>query len=379
MQFVSLPDEVILHVFSFLKIMEILKCGQTSKRFRAISNDKYLWPKKFNLCFRKVPVGFVQKLLESGCKYLSLSEATLEGTLNLPKFSRLKYLSLSGFKLEDNRENLEKLLGSTYCLEKLSLSRFHLSSNLIVRTTLQNRETLKVLDLSNCTFGANKTNCLFQYPCLDYSTCAYTVPIKLVMENLTELEELNLNMTLLCETSVDILVSSITSKIKKLDLLNMNTLQDKHIQTLLTRCNKISDLQLGGWTSLTKQSLNLIIEHLQSTLVALHFDYSNVEFDARRDLIKLKSMEKLRAFCYHFKDWKHPDTIWLKKQLPNVIISLTIKDPFIARPCYPEFDHYKTLWDIKVEQEELFERAPPSKIEEYFDLDKNVQYQYPWI
>ena len=105
MQFETLPDEVILHVFSFLKIMEILKCGQISKRFRAISNDKHLWPKKFNLCFRKVPVGFLEKLLERGCKYLSLSEATLEGTLNFPKFSRLKYLSLSGFKLKDNEEN----------------------------------------------------------------------------------------------------------------------------------------------------------------------------------------------------------------------------------------------------------------------------------
>ena len=100
----------------------------------------------------------------------------------------------------------------------------------------------------------------------------------------------------------------------------------------------------------------------------LHFDYSNVEFDARRDLIKLKSMDKLKLFCYHFKDWKHPDTIWLKKQLPNVVISLSMKDPFIARPCYPEFNHTETLWDIKVEQEELFYRAPPSKIEDNFDV-----------
>ena len=49
MQFEALPNEVILHVFSYLKIMELIKCGQVSKRFRAISNDDNLWPKSLNL------------------------------------------------------------------------------------------------------------------------------------------------------------------------------------------------------------------------------------------------------------------------------------------------------------------------------------------
>ena len=51
-QFEALPNEVILHVFSYLKIMDLLKCGQVSQRFRAISND--LWPKSVNLWRRKV-------------------------------------------------------------------------------------------------------------------------------------------------------------------------------------------------------------------------------------------------------------------------------------------------------------------------------------
>ena len=90
LQFKDLPNEVIYHVFRYLKIVDLLKCGQVSKRLRAISID--LWPKKLNLCYKKVPVVFLQRLLESGCKYLSLSEAILERTLNLPKASKLKYL-----------------------------------------------------------------------------------------------------------------------------------------------------------------------------------------------------------------------------------------------------------------------------------------------
>ena len=106
--FHALPNEVIFHVFSYLKIVDFLKCRQVSKRFRAISNN--LWPEKINLCYKKVPVGFLQKLLYSECKYLSLSESILEGTLNLPKASKLdrahKYLSLSLKMPTDSRGKL---------------------------------------------------------------------------------------------------------------------------------------------------------------------------------------------------------------------------------------------------------------------------------
>ena len=154
--FSALPNEIILHVFSYLKIVDLLRCGQVSKRLRAISNDEYVWPKKFNLCNKKVPVGFLQKLLESGCEYLSLSEAILKGTLNLQKTSRLKYLSFSGFIHEWNKENPEKMLESNCSLEKLSLSKLHISSKLINIISLQNGKTLRVLDLSDCTFCTNE-------------------------------------------------------------------------------------------------------------------------------------------------------------------------------------------------------------------------------
>ena len=91
LQFEALPNEVIFRVFSYLKILDLLNCGLVSKRLRAISiDDQHLWPKKLNLCNKKVPVGFLQRLLDSGCKYLSLSEAILEGTLNMPKASKLR-------------------------------------------------------------------------------------------------------------------------------------------------------------------------------------------------------------------------------------------------------------------------------------------------
>ena len=49
----TLPNEIILHVFNYLTILDLLKCGQVSKRFCAMSNVEYLWPKKFNLFLQK--------------------------------------------------------------------------------------------------------------------------------------------------------------------------------------------------------------------------------------------------------------------------------------------------------------------------------------
>ena len=233
-----------------------------------------------------MPVGFLQKLLDSGCEYLSLSEAISEaiseGTLNLPSVSRLKYLNLSGFALKSasNRENSEKLLKSCYSLQKLSLSNFHLTVKLIDSTCLQNGKTLKVLDLSKCNF---------QHKCMNFQ---YTAPIQQIVGNCTELKELSLHDVYLTKNSIEILVSKLTTKIEKLDLFYMYHLRDTHVKTLkVTRCNKITDLNVGGCNSISKHSLNFISEHLQSTLVKLNFESDDIVYVS--DLLELKKLQKV--------------------------------------------------------------------------------------
>ena len=311
LQFESLPNEIIMHVLSYLKFADLLKCGLVSKRFRALCNlDRYMiWPKTVNLRNKKVPVEFLQKLLDSGLKYLSLSEAILEGTLNLPNDSDLLYLNLSGFR---NNENSEKMLKSSHSLQVLSLSRFHLSANLIRIISLQYGKTLKILDLSKCTFCKNENICTD-------SACSYTVPIKQIVNNCTELRELSLHSTSLREASVDILVSNLTSKIKKLDLSDIFCLKDEHVKKLVTRCNRITDLHLGGRTSITERSLNFVTEQLQLTLVKLDLTLTHVKFN----FLKLKRMEKLKYLGYSNKNaiLGCNDFIRLRNQMPNLTIT----------------------------------------------------------
>ena len=381
LQFEALPNEVILHVLSYLKIVDLVKCGQVSKRFRAISNQ-YLWPKKVNLCGKGVPVGFLQKLLDNGCEYLSLYQAILvdnlnltDGlsffdTLNITKASKLKYLNLSAIS---NRKNSIKLLQSCYSLQKLSMSKFHLSSELIRSIGLQNGKTLRVLDLSRSTFCAND-NCTYLELLLSTSICDVPGAIMQIVKNCTELRELSLYKTKLCETSIDILVSMLTSKIEKLDLFNMSLLKDRHVKTLVTRCNKITELNLAGETSITWQSLNFIIEHLQSTLVKLNLENSNLNLDSS-DLFKLKSMEKMKCLFYDHEEWNLVNHRWLKRYLPKHEFrkkfqflnenSLTENSlDWIARPGS---NHHQGFWEIKAERNELFSDRCRS-----FGLPKNV-------
>ena len=76
--FEGLPDEILLNIFSFLDIKGVLRCGQVSKRLRAVSNDQCLWL-KLNLSGREVPYGFIEKAIQNGCEYLNLGFSGVPG------------------------------------------------------------------------------------------------------------------------------------------------------------------------------------------------------------------------------------------------------------------------------------------------------------
>ena len=133
----------------------------------------------------------------------------------------------------------------------------------------------------------------------------------------------------------------------------MNGLTDKHVKKLVTRCNKIAELNLGGVNSITKQSLSFIIENLKLTLVKLNFESTLVRFNLN-DLLQLKRMENLKLLCYDMDEyWNYIDWRWLKQQLPNIRINAKPGNRIIAIPCQPEYKRQE-FWEIKAEQEEMF-------------------------
>ena len=96
LQLESLPDEVLLIVFSYLKIQELLRCSRVSKRIGRICHDKSLW-KKIDLSNMKVKAEFIKAILENDCENLNLQDTQIVGSIQLSKNSKLMYLNLRNF------------------------------------------------------------------------------------------------------------------------------------------------------------------------------------------------------------------------------------------------------------------------------------------
>ena len=88
----KLPDEVLLRIFASLEIESLLRCSQVSKRIRKICHDQAVW-EKCDIQFVKIPIEFIEKILDNGCKHLNLTYCYLIGNPNLKIPTKMKYSS----------------------------------------------------------------------------------------------------------------------------------------------------------------------------------------------------------------------------------------------------------------------------------------------
>ena len=143
----DMPNEILANIISYLDkvdIKAILRTALVSKRKRDIFMICFnisTW-EKMNLFKKKVPSEFLQIVIESGCKYLSLYRTEITGNLKSIKASDLKYLDLTYCNAD--QEDIEKILSSCRFLEKLSLHNIVLNSK-TVDSICMNGQTLQVL------------------------------------------------------------------------------------------------------------------------------------------------------------------------------------------------------------------------------------------
>ena len=286
------PEEIILKVTKYLDIKDLVKFGEVSKRMKGISCDQSLW-RKINLskitpgCWSyaiDVPTDFVKMVVENGCQYLSLhymkigtpeerEKPTSERDLCLDKVSSLKYLDLK--YCEAHVKTFEEILASCYSLEKLSMASIgrskSLTSNMIRSICYQNGRTLQTLNLSACS-GLNLRS------------------VQMITINCIDLKNIDFSETRLSKHSINFLVNKLTPKVEKLSLGYLENFKDEHVKALVTRCNKLSVLNLQN-TTITNDSLTHISENLPYTLEKLHVGWCHhITYDK---LTKLKSMSKL--------------------------------------------------------------------------------------
>jgi hypothetical protein len=143
--FLDLPYEIILKVLNYTEIIDILRCGQVSKRIRTISNDKSLF-QIVNLSGKYVTTDFLVTVLNKGCESLDISNCSLWGNLSLIKKSQLRKLNLSNYE-----ETVEDFLESCHSLEILFLKGLKVTPK-EVTSVCQNSQTLQHLNLNRFYF-----------------------------------------------------------------------------------------------------------------------------------------------------------------------------------------------------------------------------------
>ena len=144
----------------------------------------------------------------------------------------------------------------------------------------------------------------------------------------------------------------VTPNILKLDLSGNEKLKDEHLNILIKRCTKITELNLSYCESITNNSLESIVTHLNSSLEKLDVSHTKIDTTA---LIKLRSVETLKILCCYHKElqgifWE--ETMNLNKNLPQV--SINEDNVYIASPFEPGDDHFDGFWEIKADIQELF-------------------------
>ena len=355
----DLPEEVILKVLGFLDTKELLLCGQVSQRLRAISNDGSLW-RKLNLCRgQDVPYGFIEKAARNGCQYMSLDASNI---LNLSEKSEspfnLKYLIMSQkfsvlMPILPNCQESPTMVQNCNSLQKLSLANLSLDSD-DIQYIRQNGQTLQVLDIAGCRILK---------PWMDF--CTLTNSLQDLFMNCAHLTEFHIHGTILLGPHIQTLVDNLTPTILKVAITCQKNLQFEHVNKLVTRCNKITHLDLSLNNEVTNDYVGSIIKHLNTTLEKLDLSNTMVDFAG---LLELKCIPTLKSLvckiCVSgtFGYFDSESIKNLKQQFPNICI--TDKNIRIASPFKreheresPEFTDRNSIWEIKAKEQNLFARS----------------------
>ena len=352
--FEDLPDEILLNIFSFLDIKGVLQCGQVSKRLRAVSNDHCLWL-KLNLYGREVPHGCIEKAIQNGCEYLNLGYSCVHGGKKSEVPWKLKYLDISqsgDFEWGGAPDVPKGVLENCHFLQKLAVDNFLLHSNQIEQIC-QNGETLRIFSLEGCNID-------FYHQ---------TELIQKLLTKCPQLTVLNISKgvgcfdnSILLDLHIRALVVNLTPDILKLDLSSQECVTDKHVNTLVCRCNKITELDVS-FTEIGNDSIKSIIKHL-NCLEKLDVGSTKIDFST---LLQLKSIPTLKILHCSFEDELTPpdedleedaeEIKNLKLQLPHI----RINEDYLHIACQTkEVDgsiDQDWFWEIKAKQQDLFPEA----------------------
>ncbi|KAM8793305.1 S-phase kinase-associated protein 2-like [Eudromia elegans] len=219
----ALPDELLLAIFAYLPLNDLLKVSLICKRWRRLSFDESLW-QTLDLTGRNLLPGVIGQLLPAGVTVFRCPRSCIGNPLfKNSKPLRVQHMDLSNCTV--SVADLQSILCRCERLQNLSLEGLVLSDD-IIKSIAQNPSLIR-LNLCGCSgFSAEA--------------------LELMLSSCSELEELNLSWCDFTAAHVKAAVTHVTSKVTQLNLSGYRqNLQISDVKTLVERCPSIVHLDLS--------------------------------------------------------------------------------------------------------------------------------------
>jgi len=334
-------DEILLKIFSFLGSEDIVSCVPVHEKFHRIAYDDALWRGdrqfgKVNLAGKKVPLGLVQELFNHGTKFLNLEGATIftqigiknpDGSKNDLHFGGIvefqsnpsvKYLDLSHLKFSSQKG------------EKASETRARYLTRLLSMCPNLTKLSLQGLRIFDRTFNhfLSEKQCLTH---LNLFSCSGLVwsDVQTIVVRCRRLIELNLGNCTISpshhwidgfknKADLETVCDHLPKNMQKISLSNLEV-NDAAVKKLVNRCQNLIELDLYGPPNerLTGKTAQCIIEGLSHSLVKLALPCIAEETKP----LELASMPKLK--CLWMTGLSRRRRKILKKQIPHLLINET--------------------------------------------------------
>ncbi|XP_053313933.1 S-phase kinase-associated protein 2 isoform X2 [Spea bombifrons] len=315
----TLPDELLLGIFSYLHLTDLVRVSRVCKRWNRLSCDESLWY-SLDLCGKHLADGVVGKLLSLGvvvfrCPRSCIGEPMFTGVRPL----RLQHVDLSNCTV--SKDALLSIVSRCYRLQNLSLEGMELSDD-IMRSIAQNTDLIR----------------------LNIGGCSGFSPDSLVemLKNCSGLCELNLSWCDFTADHVKCAVSRFPSSITELNFSGYRqNLELSDVETLVTRCPELTSLDLSDSVMLTADCFAVLRQllHLQ------HLGLSRCYQICPATLLEMGKAMPLKTLSV-FGIVTDSSLQLLKESLPHIKINCSFFST-VARPTTGPNKKNKDIWGLK--------------------------------
>ncbi|XP_072272698.1 S-phase kinase-associated protein 2 isoform X1 [Pyxicephalus adspersus] len=239
----SLPDELLLGIFSYLHLTDLLKVSRVCKRWRRLSCDESLWH-SLDLTGKHLVDEVIGNLLSLGVVVLRCPRTCI----GEPMFKQIKPLRLQHADFSHcniSADTLQSIISRCHKLQDLSLEGLTLSDDIIC--AIAQNSDLERLNLGGC-FGFSSES------------------LAHMLKSCSRLDELNLSW---CDFTTSHVKSAVDNFPKSLTQLNFSgyrqNLEIADVEALVHRCPDLTNLDLSDSVLLTPDCFPALhqLPHLQ--------------------------------------------------------------------------------------------------------------------